>query len=250
MLTRRLFIATLAGLLSTTLLHAQGVNLTEAPLAQRNVRNEVTMELDGKIHVKQDGKDISYPHKAQAKHVFLERYLDAGATSADKAARFYQTAESTITFNNNDSSKRSLRAERRFLVTQRVKGSLVTFSPAGMLTREEMELTEHFDTMAIAGLVPGKMIDVGKSWTIPNPVVLALCGLDGITEQDLEGKLESIKDNIAQDKVVGKAQGINLGAQVSMLVNARFEFDTKEQRIVSLEWKEIDERKQGQRADP
>ncbi len=245
MLSRRLMICVLASLVAPSLLHAQTVDLTEAPLADRCLRNELTMELDGKITVKQDGKDMSYPHKAQAKHVFMERFLEVNGSVAGKVGRFYTAADGTVIFNNLDSSKRSLRADRRFLVTQRVNGQIVSFSPKGALTREEMELTEHFDTMALAGLVPGKTIEVGKSWAIPNNVVLALCELDGVTEQKLEGTLEAVKGNIAACKVAGKAAGINLGAQVEMEINARFDFDIKQQRIVALEWKENDKRLQG-----
>jgi hypothetical protein len=245
MLTRQLLICVVASVFGANSLHAQSINLTAAPLADRCVRNELTMELDGKISVKQEGKDLSYPHKAIAKHVFLERYLAVHGPIAEKAARFYTTAESTITFNNNSSSTRSLRAERRFLVTQRLKEQLVTFSPKGALTRDEMELTEHFDTMAVSGLLPGKTVEVGKSWTIPNAVVLALCELDGVTEHNLQGKLTLVKDNIAQVQVAGKVNGINLGAQVEMEIDARFEFDTKGQYINHLLWKESDKRQQG-----
>ncbi|MBI3821898.1 MAG: hypothetical protein HY289_04365 [Planctomycetes bacterium] len=245
MLSRRFSICVLAGLLSAPVLHAQSVNLTEAPLADRCVRNELVMDLDGKISIKQDGKDISFPQKAQAKHVFVERFLDAASVVADKAVRQYATAESTLTFNNNDSSKRSLRADRRFLVTQRLKGQVVTFSPDGAMTRDEVELTEHFDTMAVAGLLPGKTLEVGKTWSIPNSVVLSLCELDGVTSQSLEGTLETVKDDIALGKIVGKVQGINLGAEVVMQINARFAFDVKAQRITTVEWKESDVRQQG-----
>jgi hypothetical protein len=99
--------------------------------------------------------------------------------------------------------------------------------------------------MTIAGLLPDKTIEVGKTWSVPNAAVLALCELDGVTEQNLEGKLESLKDNLALVKIAGKANGINLGAQVEMDITARLEFDTKLQRIVSLEWKEADKRQQG-----
>ena len=241
----RMSVCVLAAVLSPALAAAQNVNLTEAPLLQRCFRNELAMELIGKITARQGDKENTFPLKAQAKHVFLERFLDASAGVADKAARFYTAAEGTITFNNNDSSKRSLRPERGFLVAQRIKEQVVTFSPSGPITRIEMELTEHLDTMAVAGLTPGKTIAVGKTWAIPHHVVAALCELDGVQEHNLEGKLESIKDNIAHVKVVGKAQGINLGAPVTLLINARYEFDVKAQCIVFLEWKETDARQQG-----
>lgn len=242
---RRYFLAFVATLASTGYLHAQTVNLTEAPLAQSCLRNELTMELDGKILVKQGEKENAFPHKAQAKHVYMERILDVNGAVADKAARYYTTAESTIRFNNDTPSKRTLRPERRFLVTQRIKDQLVTFSPAGSITREEMELTEHLDTLAVAGLLPGKTMDVGKSWPIANAVVATLCEFDGLTGHNLEGKLEAVKGGQAFIKIVGNANGINLGAQVAMIVNARLEFDIKEQRIVYLEWNETDKRQQG-----
>src|SRR5437588_64795 len=96
MLSRRWLAGVLVGLLTANTLPAQGVNLTEAPLGQRCVRNELTMDFDGKITVKKNGKDVAYPHKADAKHVFMERYLDATGTVADRAVRIYETAERTM----------------------------------------------------------------------------------------------------------------------------------------------------------
>lgn len=231
--------------LTASIASAQAVNLTEAPLTSRCVKNELTMELEGKIIVRQQDKEQSFPHKASAKHVFLERYLDVNGSVAVKSARHYLTAEGTVTFNNDETTKRSLRADRRFLVAHRTKEHLTVYSPHGAMTRTEMEVTEHLDTMAVAGLLPGKSIEVGKSWSVPNPVVAALCDLEGITEQNLEGTLEKLVDQTAHIKIVGKAQGINLGAQVGMIVNARCEFDVKAQCITLLEWKESDDRRQG-----
>ena len=238
---RRGVFGLLASLLSTSVLCAQSVTLTEAPLAQRCVRNEVTMELAGTITVKQDEKDVAFPHKATARHVFLERYLEVNGAVADQAARFYTTAEGTINFNNNAGSKRSLRGERSFMAVQRTKDKVFAFSPKGALTREEVDLTEHFDTMAVAGLLPGKAIEVGKSWTIANRVVLALCDFEGLLEHHVEGKLELVKGNLAVIKIVGDAKGIDQGAEVKTLVNAQLIFEIKEQHITALEWTQKDE---------
>jgi hypothetical protein len=244
MLRRTWFFVGIAWL-GTSIASAQTVNLTEAPLVNRCVRNELTMELEGKIIVRQQDKEQTFPHKASAKHVFLERYLEVNGPIAIKSARHYLTAEGTVTFNNDETTKRTLRKERQFLVAQRTKDRLTVYSPHGAMTRTEMEVTEHLDTMAVAGLLPGKNVDVGKSWSVPNPVVAALCDFEGITEQNLEGTLEKIDGNLAHIKIVGKAQGINLGAQVGMLVNARCEFDVKAQCLTFLEWKESDDRRQG-----
>jgi hypothetical protein len=225
-------------------LQAQAVNLTEA--RDTCVRNEMTMALEGKITVNENGKQVVYPHKARATHVYLERFIDINGAVSDKAARVYTTAESSITFNNDAPQKRTLRPDRASLmVAQRHKDHVVSYSIHGMLTREEMELTEHFDTQSIPGLLPGKQIAVGQTWPIAPNVVAALCDFDGLVLNKLEGQLKAVKGNIAHISIVGNAEGINLGAQVKVLVNAQLQFDINAQRIVALEWEETDARQQG-----
>jgi hypothetical protein len=245
MFTRRWFLAAGVALVAVQSLPAQNVNLSEAPLEKQCVRNELTMQLEGKITINQDGKEMSFPHKASARHVYSERFLETSANVAEKSARFYASAESEISFNNDKAEKRSLRDKCRFIVAQRVRDRVMPFNPDVMLQREEAELLEHFDTMSVSGLLPGKDIAVGKTWNVPNHVTTALCDLEGLTQQNLEGKLEAVEGKLAKISIVGKAQGINLGAQVSIIVNAKLTFDIQEQRIVTLEWKETDDRKQG-----
>src|SRR5688572_9028721 len=98
---RRFLLGIVVALASTGLVRAQIVNLTEEPLHKRSVRIELTMELEGKIRIKQDGKEQQFPHSASAKPVFVERSLDVKDGSAEKAARHYTTAESAIRFNND-----------------------------------------------------------------------------------------------------------------------------------------------------
>ena len=39
------------------------------------------------------------------------------------------------------------------------------------------------DWCFVPGLLPGKEVAVGAAWTLPTPVVLALCDLDGLVRQ-------------------------------------------------------------------
>ncbi len=223
---------------------AQSVELTEAPLAEQCFRIELTMELQGKITVQQQGEAVSFPQQAQARHVYVERVLAAAGAVADKTARHYEQAEATITF-NKVASKRSLRAERTFMVAHRNRDQMLVYSPKGNLTRAEKELTEHFDSLFVPGLVPGKAVKVGDSWPLATPVALALCDLDGLTDHDLSCKLEGVEGDTATVRVTGTAGGITMGAQVKLLVDARYQFDTKAMRVVAVEWKQSDQRQQG-----
>lgn len=222
---------------------AQNAVLVEAPLEGACVRNELTMQLDGKITVRQDGKPHSFPHKAQARHVFLERVLQARGGLADRAARHYQSAEGTIT-SDGKTNKRALRAERAFMAVQRLKGQLVVYSPLGALTHTELELTEHLDTLAVPGLVPGKEVAVGDRWKLSNEVALMLCDLDGLSEHDLTCKLDAVAAGRARVRISGSVSGIDLGAQVKILVSGHYDFDLKAKRLVALEWRQSDQRDQ------
>jgi hypothetical protein len=228
---------------------AQTVTLAEAPLPKSCFRNELAMELTGKVTVQQEGKTITLKQTASARHEFLERVLEAkevqdGVSIAEKSARLYHVAEATLAI-ESDVVKRSFRPGRTLMVSQRIDGQLLTYCPQGIFTNEERELTEHFDTLALPGLLPGKSTAIGATWAIPSRVVLAACDLDGIVSGNLTGKLVKVQGDVAEGAVEGIVKGISMGAQVTTEIKARFAFELKEKRIVALEWNQHDERLQG-----
>jgi hypothetical protein len=173
----------------------------------------------------------------------LERVLD-GARGAEKVVRSYATAERTIIFDGKP-SKGALRRERCFLAVHRINDQLVPFSHQGALSRTELELTEHFDVLAVPGLLPGKEVEVGASWKVDNASAAQLCDLEGLAEHKLTCKLEEVKDNRARVSVIGSAGGVGGGAAVKLVVNASYEFDLEAKRIVAVEWRQNDQRDQG-----
>src|SRR5262249_39921204 len=106
-------------------------------------------------------------------------------------------------------------------------------------------VSEHFDTLSLTGLPPGKAVGVGETWNVPNAVVQALCGFEGLTEQHLTCKLEEVKDNSARVSVTGTANGIDLGAQAKLTVQAQYHFDVSTKRLTASEGEQTDERGQG-----
>src|SRR5436305_9389204 len=106
------------------------------------------------------------------------------------------------------------------MISQRTGGQLLTYCPHGLLTNEEKELTEHFDTLALPGLLPGKEVAVGATWAVPTNVVLALCDLDGLVSGTLTGKLGGVQGGVATGSVDGIIKGIGMGAQVTMEIKA------------------------------
>src|SRR5262245_8091787 len=224
---------------------AQTVRLEEAPLVDACYRAKLTLDLHGKITFQANGTTKTVAHNATAEHVFVERVLQAKGGMAEKAARVYEVAKANIA-----GQPRVLRPERSFMVAHRIKDQLVTYSPKGPLVDDEMDLTEHFDTLALPGLLPGKEVKVGESWSVPPAVVQAICGLDALdakAKQALTCELKAVQDHRAVVEIRGIVKGIQLGAPVSIVIGAdsRLQFDLKDKRIVKVEWRQSDERPQG-----
>lgn len=245
MLSGRSLQSALVALILVGAAQGQTYSLVEAPLVGCCCRLELQMSLGGEIHLQQEGKARSMKSEAKAKHDYQERILEAGTNGlANKSARIYQTAEATLHMGPYQ-SQRKFRSNLSLMVAQRHKDQLLSYCPRTPLTREEVELTEHFDTLALPGLLPGKAVACGDTWRLSNPVAQALCDLDGLTGHDLTGKLVEVQDDQAKIVVSGTASGIDLGASVKLAVQATAHFDLKAKRIVSLKWQQKDEREQG-----
>jgi hypothetical protein len=226
--------------------YAQPYPLTETPKAGDCFRIRLDLKLSGEKRVARDGKLTPVPLKAAASHEFPERVLSVDAAGLPtKTARFYELATATIT-DGADVTELKLRPERCLLVAQRPKDELLVYSPTGPLTPAEWELTgQHFDTLHVVGLLPGKGVAVGESWKVSNRVAQALCAFEGLTAQDLACKLEGVQDQVATVSFAGTASGIDTGAAVKLTVSGSYRFDLNRKRLVRLEWKQKDEREQG-----
>src|SRR5262249_49425402 len=118
-------------------------------------------------------------------------------------------------------------------------------SPKGSLTREEVDVTDHFDTLALPGVLPSREVGVGDTWKIPNPVAQALCHFQALSENTLEAKLDEVKDGLGKIGLRGTASGIDQGAAVKAEVTAVGVFDFTTHCLIDLEWTQKDERQAG-----
>jgi hypothetical protein len=207
----------------------------------------ISMDLMGTLKLHQDGREIVLKETATAVHDYVERLLEEGMEgTAGKAARTYREAKVSITV-DAEKIERTLRPERRFVMAQRERGQdgVLAYCPKGHFTREELDVTDHFDTLAVSGLLPGKPVTIGETWKIGNVTTQALCHLQALSEHTLNAKLERVQGDVATITVTGKATGIDLGASVNVTVTATCRFDTKTHRLVSVDWVQKDERGPG-----
>src|SRR5438477_10081838 len=151
-------------LASVALLLALGHAAPAAPVLLREkleaddcFRLQIRMDLKGEMSFRKDDKPQSMPLEATARHAFPERVLMVARNgNAEKVARLYETAEADIKTGKH-ASHRTLRPDRRLLVAQWHNDALLASSPAGPLLSDELDLcSDHFDTLHLTGLLPGK----------------------------------------------------------------------------------------------
>jgi hypothetical protein len=246
MLASRFRVAVALVLATAPTAFAQPCSLAEPVRAGDCFHVRLEMSLKGQLHVQREGESSNLPLQAAGGHTFDERVLAVGTNGLpEKNARRYASAKAVIKV-GVEQSERALRPERSLVVAQRGKDQTLVYCPAGGFRRNELELTsEHFDTLSIPGVLPGKEVTVGDTWKLSNAAAQGLCNFEGLSEQSLTGKLESVKDGVAVFSVSGTAAGIDEGAMVKLSVEATGHFDVAGKRIVTLEWKQKDERQQG-----
>lgn len=218
------------------------VVLAEAANAGNLIANELQLALVGRLKIDRDGKPDQLPIEAKAKHTFSERLDPAGKPLA---VRHYPEAlsESAV---SGERGKKQLAEDRRGILVYREAGGPLHVSPGGPLTREELELvSEHFETLAIPGLLPGKAVKVGDTWAIANDATQSVCHFDGLVKNELVGKLAEVKDGIATLAIDGKAEGVEHGAIVKLAVAAKLTFEIAKSFVTKIEWVQVDDREQG-----
>jgi hypothetical protein len=244
MLRRLLVLPVLFGLVGSTF--AQTVQLGETVRHGDHFQYEMQLSFDGKQKELRDGKIQAMTRRGEATHKFTERIEAADTGGAGgKAVRYYELARSLDT-TAGDPVKLELSADRRLTVAVRTETGTLHICPDGPFTREELQLVgDHFDTLAIPALLPNKELKTGETWKIADDAVQHACLFEGLVKNELQGTLGEVKDDVAAFRIVGKAEGIELGATVRLTVSMSGTFDVKRGRVTSITWEQDDDRDQG-----
>lgn len=224
---------------------AQPVNLTETPKPGDVSRYAVELAVSGHMTVLQEGRAQQLKLDAKARHRFADRTLAAADGLPARSARYYEEAVASAVV-GGDKSDRALPADRRLIAAARTADGLFCFSPAGPLTRDDLDLvSEHFDPHCLAGLLPGQPVEVGDTWAVTNGAARAAGSFDGLVKNGLTGKLVGVTDGVATFTVAGTAEGTENGGKVALTVAATGTFHVASGRVTGLSWKQTDDRDQG-----
>jgi hypothetical protein len=224
---------------------AQPVLLAEKSAPGDLGRVTLELELKGNLFVAQNKEKVPIPLEAKARHTFVERVMAVADGLPLSSARHYAEASATATV-GGEKSERGLPADRRVIVARRNPDGLLCFAPTGTLARDDLDLvTEHFNPQCLAGLLPGKAVNVGDTWTVTDSVAQSACLFEAVIKTQLTGKLTAVKDGVATCTIDGTAEGVENGAKVTLTISATCTFETTAGRVTALTWKQKDAREQG-----
>ena len=210
-------------------------DLRAAAAAGSEQQVKAVVEVAGDLKLNADGKEVQrLPLTVAAEMHFSERMLPAAKANLLHTVRHYHTATATIRIQGNETTQ-TLRDDRRLIAAQISGDKATLFSPLGPLTREELELIDIPGTsIALGSLLPGKSVAVGGTWKLSDAVVTRLVNLDAVTQQDIQCKLDEVKEGIAIIAASGKISGDVGGISSDIELQAKLNFDLKSRCVTWL----------------
>jgi hypothetical protein len=142
----------------------------------------------------------------------------------------------------------TIRPEVSLLLAERRDrdGPVVVVSPAGPLTRAELELVEGLgDPLALAEMLPSGAVAPGATWPVRDAAAQALCGYDLMTSNNFQATLEAADQAMARVRLKGRIQGSALGGAGTITLDGFFTFDRRLARIDRLEVQRAEIRQPG-----
>ncbi len=198
-------------------------------------RVKVLFESDGKLLLNTDGKQaVEMPIQVKAQLQYDEKLLDptAAATSCTASARYYKSAQATVTF-REAVMRPALREERRLIAAAATDVTKPTvFSPLGPLTRDELDLVDvPGNSLLLDHLLPNKRVTVGQRWQLETKALAPLFALDAINQSDIECQLKSVQKELAIVYLQGTISGAVGGVASEIRLAAKYNFDFTRKRI-------------------
>lgn len=184
--------------------------------------------------------------KVETRFAFDERVLAVAEDgSTRRAARRVVQAASAINGEIRPLSATIRPAVMTLVVEARQDGPFA-LSPAGPLTRPELELVQGpGDPLALAALLPGKPVAPGDRWTVADAAARSVSGYDALASNRLGATLETLDDDEARVKLDGTIAGAALGGEGTMTCSGSFVFDRNAARVSRLDLTRAEVRKAG-----
>lgn len=219
---------------------APSMDLTARRDLEALARVRVHFEVGGELRMPATDKQKPVPISVVADLSYQQRWLepltdaDAASPESASAARHYDIARATIKIDKGGHNT-ALPAGRRLMLATADSDSTLLVSPAGPLTRDELDLIDlPAGTHVLDRLMPGGVKKIGAKWKHRPETMQVLLGMDEVTFCEVESVLIGIQQGYAQVRLAGTVHGKTDGAATELEIKAGYLFDSKSQRITRL----------------
>ena len=235
-LALRLALGALASLCFWPLSATAAITLREPEGSDRVTQASLTVTTTGSVFTA-GGKEKSQklPIEAQARFKFRERRLPSGGRDAAalRSAREFEVAELQTTIDGLQTQE-SLPANNRQIVSSGAATGVWVYCPAGMLSRETMDLLElPGEPLALQALLPTEAVEIGGKWTPNAWAIQMLATVEAVQKSEMNCELVSVKGETATIQLEGSVLGQRYGANTDVKVSGQMTFDLKNQLIAS-----------------
>jgi hypothetical protein len=189
--------------------------------------------LEGELQVAQEsGPAKTIKIQGESKIAYDERVLEAVAGQVQRSLRIYRAIDFQRTIADRP-QENTLRPGVRRIVLLRSGSAKVPFSPDGPLLWAEIDLirTDLF-TPALAGLLPGREVRPGDTWTASTSAVQELTDLERVEEGQITCRYQTgvgIRVSFS-----GSVRGISEDGPSRQTLEGTVEFDPRIRRITML----------------
>ncbi len=145
--------------------------------------------------------------------------------------RYYEEAAATIV--HSDRSFTPVVRPGRMLIVSLIEPPEVSvLSPAGPLTRDELDVMDLIGNSAVLDLLlPTEPVSVGVSWALDEGVLAALLRMDEVQRSDVAVTLTEVADVVSRFEMAGSVTGLAEGVPSDIELKARFRFLRGRQRV-------------------
>ena len=221
MTLRHLQVSLVVVFVAASAARADSVLLIESIKPDDAFKISLSMKLNGEMVVVQGGKTSNLKLTASAEHRFRERVLAVQSSGLlpTKVARYYDDARAVITVDAALTPARCVLIVDSSSPNGRATGSSAIRPQDRSPAKRLDTVSEHFDTLALTGLLPGKSVAIGYTWQISEPVVQALCQFDGLVSHELSSASSAkSKTGNGTHHGVRLRQRDRVGAQVAVKI--------------------------------
>ncbi|MCP4194691.1 MAG: hypothetical protein GY768_29155 [Planctomycetaceae bacterium] len=204
---------------------ADSVDLTPAVSTETH-QVKVVYEVSGRLFSQSSGaqKPKQHPLKAIGNFLYEERVLDQ---TTGRSIRYFEQAQSDFQVDGRSNSSQ-LRDESRWIVVDPNELEDMFVSPAGALSRNELELIEFPGLSSlIERLLPQSEQKLNDTWKHDDTLLALLFNLDAVTVNDVQSELVKLEDETAYMTLKGSLIGTVKGVVTEVKLAGKYNFDVQ-----------------------